>query len=143
MPRIRVQCQLVLAESGIISMLLRATLLVIASLSSASLWAATTAAPAVTRFTPQGELESVRQVTARFASDMVRLGDPRVKNPFIVDCVAEGKGRWVDTRNWAYDFVQDIPCGRACTFPLVKDQRGVAGQTLTGTPWFSVSNSLL
>ena len=143
MPRIRVQCQLVLAESGIISMLLRATLLVIASLSSASLWAATTAAPAVTRFTPQGELESVRQVTARFASDMVRLGDPRVKNPFIVDCVAEGKGRWVDTRNWAYDFVQDIPRGRSCTFTLVKDQRDVAGQPLTGTRRFAFNTSSL
>ncbi|HEX6591179.1 MAG TPA: MG2 domain-containing protein [Moraxellaceae bacterium] len=97
----------------------------------------------VQQFAPQGELESVRQVTARFSTDMVRLGDPRVKNPFTVSCVAKGRGRWVDTRNWAYDFDADVPRNHSCTFTLVKDQRDAAGQPLTGRRSFAFNTSPL
>lgn len=97
----------------------------------------------VLSFAPQGELEQVRQVTARFSTDMVRFGDPRVKNPFIIQCVAPGKGRWIDTRNWAYDFAQDVPRGRSCTFTLVKGSKDVAGQPLTGSTKFSFNTSPL
>lgn len=124
-------------------MRLRALLLAVCALSVSPLFAALPPSPAVIQFSPQGELESVRQVTARFATDMVRLGDPRVKNPFTVDCVAAGKGRWVDTRNWAYDFVQDVPRGRSCTFTVVRDQRDVAGQPLAGKTRFAFNTSPL
>lgn len=130
-------------------MLLRAALLAFGALSVSPLWAVTPASPPVVnaaqvvQFSPQGELESVRQVTARFATDMVRLGDPRVKNPFTIDCVAKGRGRWIDTRNWAYDFTQDVPRGRSCVFTLVKDQRDVAGRPLTGKTVFAFNTSPL
>ncbi|MDP2228155.1 MAG: MG2 domain-containing protein, partial [Moraxellaceae bacterium] len=100
-------------------------------------------APGVVLFAPQGELATVRQVTARFATDMVRLGDPKVKNPFTVSCVAPGKGRWIDTRNWAYDFVKDVPRNHSCTFTLVQDQRDVAGKPLTGKRHFAFNTSPL
>lgn len=116
-------------------MLLRAVFLAIGVifLPSQSV-AAGSPEPSVVRFSPQGELESVRQVSARFASDMVRLGDPRVKNPFTIDCVAKGKGRWVDTRNWVYDFYPPLPSGVACEFRLVKDARGVSGKPVSSYP---------
>ncbi len=98
-------------------------------------------APGVLQFSPQGELASVRQVTARFTSDMVRLGDPRVKNPFTVNCVAKGKGRWIDTRNWAYDFDADVPNNHSCAFTLVKDQRDLSGAALQGKRVFSFNTS--
>lgn len=123
--------------------LFRVVLLAVCALSASSLFAAVPVTPAVIQFSPQGELESVRQVTARFATDMVRLGDPRVKNPFTIDCIAKGKGRWIDTRNWAYDFVQDVPRGRSCSFTLVKDQRDVAGRTLAGKSVFAFNTSPL
>lgn len=97
--------------------------------------------PGVLQFSPQGELARVRQVTARFTTDMVRLGDPQVKNPFTVQCVAKGKGRWVDTRNWAYDFDADVPNNHSCVFTLVKDQRDVGGAALQGKRVFSFNTS--
>lgn len=105
--------------------------------------AAVASGPAVLQFSPQGELETVRQATARFTTDMVRLGDPRVRNPFLVNCVAKGKGRWVDTRNWAYDFEQDVPRNHSCTFTLVKDQRDVSGMLLGGRRSFAFNTSPL
>jgi len=124
-------------------MFFRAALLAVCALSVFPSFAATPVVPAVVQFSPQGELESVRQVTARFATDMVRLGDPRVKNPFTIDCVAKGKGRWIDTRNWAYDFTQDVPRGHSCVFTLVKDQRDVAGLALASKNVFAFNTSPL
>ena len=74
----------------------------------AAILCAAAAAPAfaqpVELFSPQGEVKGVRQVTARFAKPMVAFGDPRLPEPFAVDCAEKGSGRWADTRNWIYDF---------------------------------------
>jgi alpha-2-macroglobulin len=72
----------------------------------------------VAQFSPQGTVKQVRQVTARFAVPMVALGDPRLADPFDIDCKAAGHGRWVDPRNWVYDFDADLPGGLRCTFAL-------------------------
>ena len=49
---------------------------------------------------------------------MVALGDPRLADPFDIDCAAKGHGRWADERNWIYDFDDDLPAGVRCTFKL-------------------------
>jgi alpha-2-macroglobulin len=49
-------------------------------------------------FSPQGYVKAVRQVTARFSAPMVALGDPRLDDPFAIDCAQAGKGRWADGR---------------------------------------------
>lgn len=121
---------------------LRAALpLLLLSLFTAPAFAAD--APRVLQFSPQGELDQVRQVTARFATDMVRLGDPRLVNPFVVQCVARGKGRWVDSRNWTYDFEQRVPQGRSCSFTLPQGQRDLAGTALAGQRQFAFNTSPL
>src|SRR5262245_59269127 len=61
------------------------------------------ATPQVEWFSPQGTAKQVRQAVARFTAPMVSLGDPRLEDPFNVDCGAKGKGHWADTRNWVYD----------------------------------------
>lgn len=86
---------------------------------------------AVEFFSPQGTVKNVRQVTARFATAMVRFGDPRSESPFSVDCPANGAGRWVDGRNWAYDFEQDLPAGLRCSFKLKPGLKNLAGEPLT------------
>ena len=48
-------------------------------------------------FSPQGEVKGVRQVTARFAKPMVAFGDPRLPDPFEIDCAEKGSGRWADS----------------------------------------------
>ena len=52
---------------------------------------------------------------------MVALGDPRLADPFDIDCAAQGHGRWADERNWVYDFDADLPAGIRCTFTLRND----------------------
>jgi len=73
---------------------------------------------AVELFSPEGTVKQVRQVTARFTQPMVTLGDPRLPDPFDIECAANGHGRWADERNWVYDFDDDLPAGMRCTFTL-------------------------
>lgn len=105
-------------------------------LLSLALQAGGVQAQAVEAFSPTGQARQVRQVTARFATDMVPLGDPRLADPFTVDCPEKGKGRWIDSRNWSYDFERDLPGGVACRFTLAPGLRDLAGQALAGTPHF-------
>ncbi|MEW6677530.1 MAG: MG2 domain-containing protein [Pseudomonadota bacterium] len=88
----------------------------------------------VEQFSPQGEVKGVRQATARFDADMVPLGDPRLPAPFEVACTptaqAPGAGRWVDNRNWVYDFNADLPAGVQCGFRLAPGLKTLAGETV-------------
>lgn len=93
--------------------------------------------PQVESFVPSGYTRNVRQVTARFTVAMVALGDPRLPDPFVIDCPASGKGRWADTRNWVYDFDDDLEAGVSCRFTLRKALRSATGETLTGPTLFS------
>ena len=82
-------------------------------------------------FSPQGVVKHVRQVTARFPEQMVAFGDPRIVDPFAVNCPAPGVGRWADGRNWIYDFKQDLPAGLKCSFELVDGLKSLAGNPVT------------
>lgn len=92
---------------------------------------------AVELFSPSGSIKQVRQVTARFTTAMVALGDPRLPDPFTIDCAAPGKGRWADTRNWIYDFDEDLPAGIRCTFSLLPELRAVNGDAIAGERTFT------
>lgn len=89
--------------------------------------AAPAAAQGVDAFTPQGEVARVRQVTARFAEQMVDFGDPRATDPFDIRCSEKGAGRWIDGRNWSYDFERDVPAGVRCEFTLKSGLRSLKG----------------
>ncbi len=99
--------------------------------------AADAADPSVEFFSPQGEVKSVRQVNVRFSEQMVPFGDPRIVEPFDVNCSEKGKGRWVDGRNWVYDFDRDLPAGVACEFTLKSGLKTLAGSSVGGTSKFS------
>ncbi len=43
-----------------------------------------------------------------------------------------GQGRWVDPRNWVYDFTRDLPAGVRCSFQLKAGLRSLAGKELAG-----------
>jgi len=87
-------------------------------------------------FTPQGSTKKVRQVTARFSDQMVAFGDPRLSDPFEIDCPEKGTGRWVDGKNWSYDFDKDIPSGVSCTFKLKRGFKSFSGKNITGKTVF-------
>ncbi|MGZ8994163.1 MAG: alpha-2-macroglobulin, partial [Burkholderiaceae bacterium] len=94
----------------------------------------------VESFSPQGQVKDVRQVVARFSRPMVSFGDPRSEAPFDIECPAKGaaprsgadtsakgRGRWADTRNWLYDFDQDLPAGIECSFKTKTGLKTFAG----------------
>ncbi|HEV2171474.1 MAG TPA: Ig-like domain-containing protein, partial [Candidatus Binatus sp.] len=94
--------------------------------------------PSVVRFSPQGTVKGIRQVTARFSEPMVPLGDPRdTTAPFDIDCSAHGAARWIDSRNWSYDFDNDLPAGIRCNFTLRADLKSLAGNAFTDRPTFT------
>ncbi|MBF0487491.1 MAG: alpha-2-macroglobulin [Nitrospirae bacterium] len=93
----------------------------------------------VEQFSPQGTAKGVRQVTARFSEQMVSFGDPRAESPFDVDCAAKGTARWVDTKNWVYDFDKDLPSGLLCTFTLKPLAKTMAGALVEGDNSFKFS----
>jgi uncharacterized protein YfaS (alpha-2-macroglobulin family) len=94
----------------------------------------------ILQFTPQGTVKKVRQVTVRFSQPMVPFGDPRgARDPFLIVCPEPGVGRWVDSRNWAYDFARDLPAGVRCTFRLTPDLRTLDGGGLAGQEEFAFS----
>ncbi len=64
---------------------------------------------------------------------MVALGDPRLADPFTINCAAPGKGRWADGRNWVYDFDADLPAGLRCTFRLKPNLEALDGRAVSGT----------
>src|SRR6266516_628131 len=75
-------------------------------------------AQSVEFFSPQGEVKAVRHVPARYARPIIPWGDPREIEPFAIDWVETGKGRWADMKNWVYDFDRDLPAGVRCSFTL-------------------------
>ncbi|MDE0191619.1 MAG: MG2 domain-containing protein [Gammaproteobacteria bacterium] len=81
-------------------------------------------------FSPTGYAKDVRQVAVRFSDAMVALGDPERSDPFAVDCEVPGNGRWIDQRNWVYDFDYDVPGAVRCVFVPRTDSRTLAGDAV-------------
>lgn len=92
----------------------------------------------ITSFTPQGQVTSARQVRAEFSAPMVPFGDPLfLMEPFEMDCSAPGSGRWVDPRNWVYEFENDLGSGMRCSFRLKDGVTTLDGAPLAGQTRFS------
>lgn len=88
-------------------------------------------------FSPQGEVKNIRQVSARFSEQMVPFGDPRIVEPFDIQCAEKGKGRWVDGKNWAYDFEKDLPAGVVCEFSLKAGLKSLSNMAMSGQQKFA------
>jgi uncharacterized protein YfaS (alpha-2-macroglobulin family) len=96
--------------------------------------------PRVEFFSPQGTVKTVRQVSARFSEQMARLGDPRaLLEPFDIECLEKGTGRWADGKNWVYDFERDLPAGIRCEFRLKTDVKTLSGKEVSGQGVYSFS----
>jgi uncharacterized protein YfaS (alpha-2-macroglobulin family) len=68
---------------------------------------------------------------------MVPLGDPRVQqSPFQIDCPEHGTARWIDSRQWSYDFDRDLPAGVRCTFTMASGLKTLKGAAVASHPQF-------
>lgn len=90
-------------------------------------------------FSPQGTVKGVRQVTARFSEPMVPFGDPRLVEPFDIQCPERGTARWADAKNWVYDFERDLPAGVRCVYALKPEVKTLAGKAIEGRREFQFS----
>ncbi len=91
----------------------------------------------VEHFSPQGLIKNVRQVSVRFSEQMVSFGDPELPDPFEIRCSEKGRGRWLDSENWVYDFDRDLPAGISCEFVLKKGLKTLAGKQIQEQRVFS------
>ena len=96
-------------------------------------------AATIEKFSPQGDIRSVRQVAVRFSEDMVKFGDPKAPTPFAIDCSETGQGRWLDSRAWVFDFKRDLPPGIRCGFKLKPEVKALSGAAMAGTLQFAFS----
>lgn len=116
---------------------------------------------------PTGSVKQVQQVTVRFSTDMIALGDPRSqKDPMSLKCNLKTEKktsdtsslskkttqknsefktpafttRWADTKTWSLDFNKALSSGIKCTLSLnsVKD---LAGTELSGLNEYSFSTA--
>ncbi len=93
----------------------------------------------VERFTPQGEVARVSQAHARFSEDMVAFGAQDAPPPFLLECAERGSARWLNPREWVYQFERTLPPGTACRFTLKAGLRALAGGTAQGRSAFAFS----
>lgn len=93
----------------------------------------------VESFSPLGTARQVRQVSVRFSAAMVALGDPRLPDPFSIQCDAKGTGHWADARNWVFDFDEDLPAGLRCRFTLKEGLRAANGSPVAPAQPFEFS----
>lgn len=118
---------------------MRSVFLKIGCLLIAMFWANHALALQIVQLTPQGEAFPVRQVMARFDQDAVRLGDARAPAPLQVRCnpAAAGDGRWLNAREWIFQFHQDLPGGTRCTVRPAPDFVSAQGEHLEAGPHYS------
>ncbi len=93
----------------------------------------------VEMFSPRGTVKDVRQVKARFSEQIVPFGEPHLAEPFDINCSEKGQSRWIDGKNWSYDFSRGIPAGVVCEFTLKPDLKTLLGKRITGQRRFSFS----
>ncbi len=79
-------------------------------------------APRVIDAIPQGKVRDVRQIRVQFSDPVQPFGvvqSPEV--PYQVDCrfslgvIVKGQGRFIDPKNWVYEFESELPPGVECT----------------------------
>jgi len=71
----------------------------------------------ISHFSPQGEVPQARQVRVAFDAPVVRMGDPKLADPFALRCqpaVPPASGRWTSEREWVYDLPDPVPAGTRC-----------------------------
>ena len=95
------------------------------------------AALQVASVSPQGEVAQVRQVVVRFQGAATALGDARAPAPLSLSCsdpaASQGTGRWLNEREWVYDFARDLPPGVRCELRPNAAFQAPQGNTLDAT----------
>jgi len=100
------------------------------------LWALPGWAFQLASVSPQGEVARVSQVVLSFDAPVTGFGDASASAPAELRCsdsaAAQGSGRWLNERRWAYDFATDLPPGVVCSIVVKPGIKSSSGAVLTG-----------
>ncbi len=115
----------------------------IAALSMAAL-ALPAQALQIVNLSPQGEVAQVRRVLAKFNEAAVNFGDPKAPAPLNLSCsdaqATTGTGRWINEREWAFDFEKDLPPGVRCSLQVRLGIKSVSGSAFTGSTSYTFNS---
>lgn len=92
----------------------------------------------VATFSPEGKVLKADQIRVSFSVPAVRMGDPSLPAPIEGGCLRNGQGRWIDNKNWVFDFSEALKSAGKCTFQLRKNLVSLEGQALTGKTEFVI-----
>lgn len=91
----------------------------------------------ITSLSPQGEVPQVRQLVVKFDEAAVNFGDPKAAAPLAISCnhsgASQGPGRWVNEREWAFEYANDLPPGVRCSVQLKAGLQSNKGVNFTGS----------
>ena len=97
----------------------------------------------LTSVSPQGEISRVRQVVAKFDDSAVTFGDPKAPAPLSLSCndaqATKGAGRWLNERQWVFDFENDLPPGVRCSLQVVPTFQSPKSQAISGKASYAFS----
>ncbi len=97
----------------------------------------------ITSVSPQGEISRVRQVVAKFDDSAVTFGDPKAPAPLNLSCndaqATKGTGRWLNDRQWVFDFENDLPPGVRCSLQVVPTFQSPKNQAISGKASYAFS----
>jgi uncharacterized protein YfaS (alpha-2-macroglobulin family) len=97
----------------------------------------------ITSVSPQGEISRVRQVVAKFDDSAVSFGDPKAPAPLSLACndaqATKGTGRWLNERQWVFDFENDLPPGVRCSLQVVPTFQSPKSQAISGKASYAFS----
>ena len=83
---------------------------------------------------PQGEVAQVRKVLVKFDEGAASFGDAKAPAPVAMNCTdaqaSKGSGRWINDREWAFEFESDLPPGVSCSVLPLSNLRSSRGTEL-------------
>jgi hypothetical protein len=98
----------------------------------------------VSSLSPQGEVARISQVMIRFDEAVTDFGNPQAPAPLELQCsdpqATSGNGRWLNAKQWVFDFESELPPGLSCAVRLKPGIKSVTGSALTGTSSFKFNS---
>jgi hypothetical protein len=68
---------------------------------------------------PTGEVARISQVVVRFDEAAIDFGNAQAAAPLDLQCsdpkATQGTGRWLNAKQWVFDFESELPPGLSCT----------------------------
>ncbi len=95
-------------------------------------------------FSPSGQIPIANQVHVQFSEFMFALG-ATAEDPMASECLKNGKGRWLNPKEWVFDFAAPLPPHTECSFELIKGLKSLKGfPVMSSAPFrFKITPAML